>query len=56
MNVIADAAKKERWLDVQGDVVRVDVDQLLKKKGLSAQTRLSVIRCHGNLILVEAGH
>ena len=56
MNVIADAAKKERWLDVQGDVVRVDLDQFLKKEGLHAQTRLTAIRCQGNMILIEAGH
>ena len=33
MNVIADAAKKEKWLQVEGDTVRVDVDEMLKKNG-----------------------
>jgi len=56
MNVIADAAKKEHWLDVQGDLVRLDLDLLLKKKGLQAQTRLTAIRCQANMILIEAGH
>src|SRR6267378_2836271 len=38
MNIVADAARKERWLEVHGDAVRVDLDGLLKKKGLNAQT------------------
>src|SRR5580700_771228 len=44
MNVVADAAKKERWLEVQGDWVLADVDGLLKENGLSSRTHLTSIR------------
>ena len=37
MNLIADAAKKEKWLQIQGDVVRADIDGLLKTHGLTAK-------------------
>jgi hypothetical protein len=55
MNLVADAAKKERWLEVQGDFVLADVDALLKENGLTAQTRLTSIRCSPGSIIVEAG-
>jgi hypothetical protein len=55
MNVIADAAKKEQWLTVQGDLIRADVDTLLQKNGLKALTRLRAIRCEAGVIVVEAG-
>jgi hypothetical protein len=55
MNLVADAAKKERWLEVQGDFVLADVDALLKENGLSAQTRLLSIRCEPGSVIVEAG-
>ena len=55
MNLVADAAKKERWLEVQGDYVLADVDALLKENGLSSQTRLTAIRCGTGSLVVEAG-
>jgi hypothetical protein len=55
MNLVADAAKKERWLEVQGDFVLADVDALLKDNGLTAQTRLLSIRCEPGSVIVEAG-
>ncbi len=55
MNLIADAAKEETWLQVQGDVVRADIDGMLKKHGLNAQTRLKQIRCEAGRVVVEGG-
>ena len=55
MNVIADAAKKEEWLKVQGDVVQTDVDALLQKQGLTILTRLTAIRCQAGHLTVEGG-
>jgi hypothetical protein len=55
MNVVADAAKKEHWLEVQGETVRANIDGLLKQHGLNAQTRLTSIRCQAGTLLVEAG-
>jgi hypothetical protein len=56
MNVIADVAKKHEWLRVDGDVVRVDGEGLLKKEGLTAQVRLRVLRCQAGRLVVEAGN
>ena len=53
--VLADAAKKEHWLGVQGDTVRADVDTLLQKQGIKALTRLRAIRCEAGVVVVEAG-
>jgi hypothetical protein len=55
MNVIADAAKKEKWLLVEGDTVRVDVDKMLKEHGLDLATRLTAIRCQAGCLTVEGG-
>jgi hypothetical protein len=55
MNLVADAAKKEHWLEVQGDFVLADVDALLKEIGLTAQTHLTSIRCAPGSVIVEAG-
>jgi hypothetical protein len=55
MNVIADAAKAEPWLKVQGDVVNVDVDGALRKQGLNAKTRLSAIQCNQGSLVVKGG-
>ena len=55
MNVIADAAKRESWLEVQGDFVLADLDALLKESGLAAQTRLTSIVCQAGSLTVEAG-
>jgi hypothetical protein len=55
MNVVADAAKKAEWLQVKGEIVRADVDGLLKHYGLNVQTRLSGIRCQAGRLIVEGG-
>ena len=55
MNVVADAAKKDRWLEVQGDSVLADLDGLLKEQGLIAKTRLLSICCQAGALVVEAG-
>jgi hypothetical protein len=55
MNVVADAATKDRWLEVQGDLVLADLDELLKDHGLTAKTRLLSIRCLAGALVVEAG-
>jgi hypothetical protein len=55
MNLVADAAKKEPWLEVQGDFVLADLDGLLKKQGINAQTHLTAIHCEMGVIVVEAG-
>jgi hypothetical protein len=55
MNVVADVAKKDRWLEVQGDLVLADLDGLLKEQGLTTQTRLLSIRCQAGALVVEAG-
>jgi hypothetical protein len=55
MNLVADAAKRERWLEVQGDYVLADLDALLKENGLPSQTRLTSIRCGTGSLIVEAG-
>ncbi len=55
MNVVADAAKKERWLEVQGDFVLANVDGLLKEHGLTAQSHLTSIRCEADAIVIEGG-
>ncbi|HYV35373.1 MAG TPA: hypothetical protein VE988_06700 [Gemmataceae bacterium] len=56
MNVIADAGKKHSWLQVVGDVVRVDGDGLLKKEGLTARANLRALRCQAGKLVVEAGN
>jgi hypothetical protein len=56
MNVIADAARKEPWLQVQGDLVRADLDGMLKRGGLQGRTNLTAIRCQIGVIVVEAGN
>jgi hypothetical protein len=55
MNLVADAAKKEPWLEVQGDFVLADLDGFLKKQGLNAQTHLAAIRCEAGMVVIEAG-
>jgi hypothetical protein len=55
MNVIADAARKEPWLSVQGDTVHADVDAMFRKQGLQARTNLTAIRCQSGVMIVEAG-
>jgi hypothetical protein len=55
MNVLADAARKEGWLSVQGDTVHADVDGLLRKQGLHARTNLTAIRCQTGVMVFEAG-
>jgi hypothetical protein len=55
MNVVADAAKKERWLEVQGDWVLADVDGLLKENGLRSLTNLTSIRTEAGLLVIEGG-
>jgi hypothetical protein len=55
MNVLADAARKEPWLQVQGDAVRADVDAMFKRHGLTARTNLTAVRCEAGAIIVEAG-
>jgi hypothetical protein len=54
MNVIADAARKEPWLQVLGETIRADVDGLLKKNGLVGRTNLTAIRCEKGVMIVEA--
>ncbi len=55
MDVVADAAKRETWLEVVSDSVRADLDGFLKKEGLNAQTRLKALTCKDGVIIVEAG-
>jgi hypothetical protein len=55
MNVVADTAKDEPWLQVKGDTVRADVDGLLKRLGVNLRTRLTAIRCLDGQLAVEAG-
>ena len=55
MNVIADAANKVKWLQVEGDKVFVDVDEMLKEHGLNITTRLTAIRCQAGCLTVEGG-
>jgi hypothetical protein len=55
MNVIADAARKEPWLQVQGDMVRADLEDMLKKHGLSGRINLTALRCETGTLILEAG-
>jgi hypothetical protein len=55
MNVIADAARKEPWLQIHGDTVRADVDAMFKKHGLASRTHLQTISCRTGVMIVEAG-
>jgi len=55
MNVVADAAKKAKWLQVKGDTIQADVDGLLKEHGLNVLTRLGAIHCQEGRIIVEGG-
>jgi hypothetical protein len=56
MNVIADAARQESWLHVQGDTLQADVDGMLKKHGLHGRTHLTAVRCDVGMVIVEAGN
>jgi hypothetical protein len=55
MNVVADSAKKAEWLQVKGEIVRVDADGLLKHYGLNVLTRLNAIHCQAGRLIVEGG-
>lgn len=55
MNVIADAARKETWLQVQGDHVRADLDSMLKSGGLTGRMNVTAIRCQQGVLVIEGG-
>jgi hypothetical protein len=55
MNLIASAAKKESWLGVEGDLVRVDAERLLTLEGLQARFNLTSVSCQAGVVVIEAG-
>ncbi len=55
LNVIASTGEKEKWLEVIGDGVAVDVERLLAREGLTARLNLTAVRCQTGAILIEAG-
>jgi hypothetical protein len=54
LKLIADAARKEPWVQVDKEQVWLDVDGLLRKEGVTARTNLTGIICQAGQIMVEA--
>jgi hypothetical protein len=53
LNVLADVAKKETWLTVNGDSIELDIDGLLHSEGLTAKSNLKSICCEAGKVVVE---
>jgi hypothetical protein len=55
MDMIADAAAREDGIDVQGEVILINPDQLLTRGGLVGRTNLSAVQYGEGFVLIEAG-
>jgi hypothetical protein len=53
LKLIAEAVKSDDWLEVDHETVRVDVDRLLLKEGLTARTNLRAVSCQSGTLLLE---
>jgi hypothetical protein len=56
MNIFSTLARKEKWVHVQDDCVRLDVEGMLASEGLPTQANLRTIRCEAGRFIVEAGN
>jgi len=54
LKLIADAARKHHWVQIDEHAVLVDVDQFLAANGLPARTNFCAITCQSGLLLLEA--
>jgi hypothetical protein len=56
IKLLAEAAKPEEGIQVQGDTLHIDPDRLLKTKiGLTTQTRLGALECEAGRLTLQAG-
>ena len=54
LKLVGDAAHKHDWLQIENDIIVADVQRLLAKNGLSAQTNFTAIVSRDGLIVIEA--
>lgn len=55
LSIFSSFARNEPWVQVQDDMVRLDIDAMLAKEGLTAKTNLRSLRCEAGSFTVEAG-
>jgi len=55
MNAFSTLARKEPWVQVLEDCVRLDVEAMLAREGLTARVNLVRIRCEAGVFVLEAG-
>jgi alpha-D-ribose 1-methylphosphonate 5-triphosphate synthase subunit PhnG len=55
MNAFSTLARKEPWVQVLDDSVRLDVEAMLAREGLTARVNLVRIRCEVGVFHLEAG-
>jgi hypothetical protein len=55
MNAFSTLARKEPWVHVQEDSVRLDVEAMLAQEGLTARVNLARIYCESGVFVLEAG-
>jgi hypothetical protein len=55
MSALAEALQKEDGVEVDGEMILVDPERLLEKKGIPLQANLSAVHCESGRLVVEAG-
>jgi hypothetical protein len=54
MKLVADAAHKHDWLQIENDIIVADVERLLVKNGLAVRTNFTTVACQDGVIVIEA--
>lgn len=54
LDLLSEAVQQEDWIQFDSDTLTIDADQLLAKRGLTARTNLSAVRCEQGHLVLEA--